>query len=284
MRKLLDFLIRKRHWFLFILLEFVSVALIYRNSAYQQSIMFSTANIITANIVSVTGAATSYLNLREKNKDLLERNGKLEMELLRMKDMVESMKADTAVFRAFVNDSVRFFPYDFTTAKVINNSVTYLSNYITLNKGRKDGVLLDMGVVSETGVVGVVSTVSDYYSVVLPLLNTKFNLSCKVAGSNHIGSLSWNGRSARYANLDELPRHVQFQLGDTIVTSGYSAIFPEGILVGFVSSFERQRDDNFNSLKIELATDFQRLTNVMVIRNFRQEKQWAIEREAQGDE
>ncbi|MDR3141700.1 MAG: rod shape-determining protein MreC [Tannerellaceae bacterium] len=284
MRKLLDFLIGKRHWFLFIFLEFVSIALIYRNNAYQQSVMFSTANIITANIVSVTGSVTSYLNLREKNKDLLERNGKLEMELLRMKDMIEAMKADTAVFRAFVNDSARFFPYDFTTAKVINNSVTYLSNYITLNKGRKDGILPDMGVVSESGVVGVVSTVSDYYAVVLPLLNTKFKLSCKVLGSNHIGSLSWNGRSARYANLDELPRHVQFQIGDTIVTSGYSAVFPEGILVGFVSSFERQRDDNFNSLKVELATDFQRLSNVMVIRNFRQEKQWAIEREAQGDE
>ncbi|MDR1623732.1 MAG: rod shape-determining protein MreC [Tannerellaceae bacterium] len=284
MRKLLDFLIGKRHWFLFIFLEFVSVALVYRTNAYQQSIMFSTANVITANIVSVTGSVTSYLNLREKNKDLLERNGRLEMELLRMKDMIEAMKADTAVFRAFVNDSARFFPYDFTTAKVINNSVSYLSNYITLNKGREDGILLDMGVVSESGVVGVVATVSDYYSVVLPLLNTKFKLSCKVLGSSHIGSLSWNGRYARYANLDELPRHVQFQIGDTIVTSGYSAVFPEGILVGFVSSFERQRDDNFNSLKVELATDFQRLSNVMVIRNFRQEKQWTIEREAQGDE
>ncbi|MDR1200116.1 MAG: rod shape-determining protein MreC [Tannerellaceae bacterium] len=284
MRKLLDFLIRKRHWFLFIFLEFVSVVLIYRNNAYQQNVMFSTANVITANIVSVTGSVTSYLNLREKNKELLERNGQLEMELLKMKDLVEAMKADTVVFRAFVTDSARFFPYEFTTAKVINNSVTYLSNYITLNKGRKDGVLPDMGVVSENGVVGVISIVSDYYSIVLPLLNTKFKLSCKVLGSNHIGSLSWNGRDVRYANLDELPRHVQFQLGDTIVTSGYSAFFPEGILVGVVSSFERQRDDNFNSLKIELATDFHRLSNVMIIKNFRQEKQWAIEREARGDE
>lgn len=284
MRKLLDFLIGKRHWFLFIFLELVSVALIYRNNAYQQNIMFSTANVITANIVSVTGSVTSYLNLREKNKELLERNGKLEMELLKMKDMIDGMKADTAVFRAYVNDTVRSFPYEFTTAKVINNSVTYLSNYITLNKGRKDGILRDMGVVSESGVVGVVSTVSDYYSVVLPLLNSKFKLSCKVLGSSYIGSLSWNARDARYANLDELPRHVEFQLGDTIVTSGYSAIFPEGILVGFVSSFERQRDDNFNSLKIELATDFQRLSNVMVIKNFRQEEQWAIEKEARGNE
>ncbi|MDR0431340.1 MAG: rod shape-determining protein MreC [Tannerellaceae bacterium] len=279
MRKLLDFLVRKRHWFVFILLEFVSLTLIYRNNVYQRNIMFSTANVIAANIVSVTGSVTSYLDLREINKELLERNGKLEMELLMFKELVEAMKADTAVFRAFSMDNVRLFPYDFVTAKVINNSVTYLSNYITLNKGKKDGINPDMGVMSDNGAVGIVIKASDYYSVVLPLLNTKFNLSCKVLGSSHIGSLSWNGRNARYANLDELPRHVQFQIGDTIVTSGYSTVFPEGILVGFVSSFERQRDDNFNSLKIELATDFQRLNNVMVIRNFRQEEQRAIEEE-----
>lgn len=260
------------------------MTLIYRNNSYQQNILFSTANVVTANIVSVTGSVTSYLNLREKNKDLLERNGRLEMELLQLKDLVEAMKADTASFRAFVMDSVTQFPYDFTTAKVVNNSVTYTSNYITLNKGRKDGVFPDMGVVSEHGVVGIVSNVSDNYSVVLPLLNTKFRLSCKVLGSNYIGSMSWNARSTRYANLDELPRHVEFQLGDTIVTSGHSAMFPEGILVGYVSSFERQRDDNFNSLKVELATDFQRLSNVMVITNYQQAEQKAIEQEARGND
>ncbi len=284
MRKLLDFLIRKRHWFLFLLLELVSLTLIYRNHSYQQNIMFSTANVITANIVSVTGSVTSYLNLREKNKDLLERNGRLEMEMLRLQDLVDAMKADTASFRAYISDSLSHFPYDFTTAKVINNSVTYTSNYITLNKGRKDGVFPDMGVVSENGVVGIVSTVSDNFAVVLPLLNTKFRLSCKVVGSNYIGSMSWNGRSTRYANLDELPRHVEFQLGDTIVTSGHSAVFPEGIMVGYVSSFERQRDDNFNSLTVELATDFQRLSNVMVIKNYRQAEQRAIEQEARSND
>ncbi|MDH6305479.1 rod shape-determining protein MreC [Parabacteroides sp. PF5-5] len=284
MRKLLDFLIRKRHWFLFILLELVSFALIYRNSAYQQNIMFSTANVVTANIVSVTGSVTSYLNLREKNKELLERNGRLELELLKLQDLVETMKADTASFRAFVIDTARQFPYSFTTAKVINNSVSYNSNYITLNKGRKDGVTPDMGVVSENGAIGVVSMASDYYSVVLPLLNTKFKLSCKVLRSSHIGSLSWNGREPQYANLDELPRHVEFQIGDTIVTSGFSAVFPEGILVGYVSSFERQRDDNFNSLKIKLATDFQRLSNVMVITNYRQSEQREIEEEAKSND
>ncbi len=284
MRKLLDFLIRKRHWFLFIALEIIALALVYHNNGYQQNIMLSTANVLTGNIVSVTGSITSYLNLRDQNKELLERNVQLEMELFRLQEQVEAMKADTAVFRGFVPDSTRQFSYDYIKAKVVNNSITSLSNYITINKGRKDGILPDMGVVSERGVIGVVSTVADHFSVVIPLLNPKFRLSCKVLGSSYFGSMGWDGRSSRYANLEELPRHVEFQEGDTIVTSGYSALFPEGIMVGYVSSFEKQRDDNFYTLKVELATDFARLSNVMVIRNYHQEEQTEVEREARGND
>jgi len=283
MRKLLDFLISKRHWFLFFLLEVISFTLIYRSNAYQQSIMLSTANVVTANVVSLTGSVTSYLNLREKNRELIERNGQLEIELLRLQRQVETMVADTAGFHDFVNDSTRRFPYEVVIAKVVNNSVTYLSNYITINKGQADGILPDMGVVGEGGVVGIVATVSDHYSVVIPILNPKFRLSCKVLGSSYFGSMSWDGRNTQYAKLDELPRHVEFMQGDTIVTSGFSSIFPEGIMVGIVSSFERQHDDNFFSLTVKLATDFHRLSSVMVIRNYYQNEQIQIEQEAKGN-
>lgn len=283
MHKLLDFLIRKRHWFLFVILEIISLTLIFHNNAYQQNIMLSTANVLTANIVSVTGSVSSYFNLREQNKELLERNVQLEMDLHRLRDRHDAMVADTASFRGFAPDSARRFPYDFISARVINNSVSYISNYITLNKGRKDGIQPDMGVVSVRGVVGVVSTVSDNFAVVLPLLNPKFKLSCKVLGSSSFGSMWWDGRDARYAYLYDLPRHVEFQAGDTIVTSGFSALFPESILVGTVSSFEKQRDDNFFTLKVELATDFSSLDNVMVIRNYYQSEQRELEKEAKGN-
>ena len=140
MRKLLDFLVRKRHWFLFILLEIISLTLVYRNNAYQRNIMFSSANVITGHITSVSGFVTSYLNLRDINRELLERNGQLEMELLELQDQLEMMRADTALFVGFAPDSTGQFPYSFVMADVVNNSVTYLSNYITVNKGRKDGV------------------------------------------------------------------------------------------------------------------------------------------------
>lgn len=284
MRKLLDFLVRKRHWFLFILLEILSLMLIYRNNAYQRNIIFSSANVLTGHIASVSGFVTSYLNLRETNKELLERNGELEMELLDLQDQLDVLKADTVAFTGFAPDSTEMFPYSFVMAEVVNNSVTHLSNYITVNKGKKDGVAPDMGVVSERGVVGIVSTVSDHFAVVIPLLNPKFRLSCKVLGSSYFGSMTWNGRSVQYANLEELPRHVEFQKGDTIVTSGYSAVFPSGLIVGIVSDFEKQHDDNFYSLEVKLATDFHALNNVRIIKNYHQTEQVAVEQEAKRND
>ena len=284
MRKLLEFLVRKRHWFLFVLLEIISFTLIYRDHAYQRNVMFSSANVITGYVSSVSGYITSYLNLREINRELLERNGQLEMELLKLQDQLEVMQADTVLFTGFVADSIEHFPYSFIMADVVNNSVTHLSNYITINKGRKEGVEPDMGVVSERGVVGIVSTVSDHFSVVIPLLNPKFRLSCKVLGSSYFGTLGWNGRDARFANLDELPCHVEFEKGDTIVTSGYSAVFPAGIVVGNVVDYEKQHDDNFYSLKVELATNFQALNNVRIIKNYRQAEQKHIEQEAKKND
>ncbi|MCC8144401.1 MAG: rod shape-determining protein MreC [Tannerellaceae bacterium] len=285
MRELLDFLVRKRHWFLFVFLEIVSLTLIYRNNAYQRNIMISSANVVTGHLVAVSGGVTSYLNLREINKELLERNGQLELQLLALQDQLEWLLTDTAAFTGVIpTDSAGQLPYDFITARVINNSVTHLSNYSTIDKGRKDGIQPDMGVVSDKGVVGIVSTVSDNFAVILPILNPKFRLSCKVLGSSYFGSLSWNGRDIRHANLDELPRHVPFQVGDTVVTSGYSAVFPEGLIVGTIDDFEKQRDDNFYSLRVTLASDFAGLSKVRVIRNYQQTERTALEQEAKRND
>jgi rod shape-determining protein MreC len=283
MHKLLDFLVRKRHWALFLLLEVFSFALIYRNSAYQHSVMFSTANTAAASVVSVGGSVISYMSLREVNDALMEKNAYLEMEVLRLRSKLEELNADDSLYKAYHPDSIANFPYAVTKAQVLDNSVSYISNYITINKGKADGIMPDMGVISAGGVTGIVSTVSEHYAVIIPILNPKFRLSCKVSGSNYFGSMSWNGRDTKYAQLDELPRHVEFNVGDTIVTSGFSAIFPEGLLVGTIHDFERQRDDNFYSLTIELSTDFHNLGNVMVIKNYHQQERRQIEKEATGN-
>ncbi|MCC8153235.1 MAG: rod shape-determining protein MreC [Tannerellaceae bacterium] len=285
MRKLLDFLVNRRHWFLFLLLEIISFAFIYRSSVYQRNILLSTANIITGSVVSISGTMQSYFYLRQENRDLLVRNGELEMELLQLRGKLNEMTADTVTFTGYHNETpASQGQFDFVTAKVVNNSVARISNYITINKGAKDGIGTHMGVVSDKGVVGIVSKVSDHYSVVIPVLNPKFKLSGKVIGSSHFGSLSWDARSPRFANLSELPRHVEFAEGDTIVTSGYSAAFPEGIVVGTISSFKKQSDDNFYTLEVELSTDFHALNNVRVIKNNDQTEQLNLEREAREND
>lgn len=285
MRKLLEFLVSKRHWLLFILLEVISFVLIYRNNAYQRNIIFSSANVVSGHIASISGGVKSYMNLREINRDLFERNSQLELEMLELQEELEILKADTASFQGSAPDSTdQVFPFDFVMARVIYNSVSYISNYITIDKGAKDGISPDMGVVSDKGVVGLVSSVSENMAVVIPVLNPKFNLSCKVKGSNYFGSMTWNGRSIRYANLGQLPRHVEFFQGDTIVTSGFSSIFPSGIIVGTISSFEKEKDDNFFSLEVMLSTDFTSLANVRVIRNYRQKEQQKIEQEGQKND
>lgn len=284
MRKLLEFLVEKRHWFLFVLLEIVSFMLIYHNNAYQRNIIFGSANAVTGRISSISAYVISYMNLREKNAALLERNGQLEMDLLRLQDRLDMLSVDTLTFKGFVSDSTEQFPYDFIVAEVVNNSVSHLSNYITINKGRRDGIAPDMGVVSERGVVGIVSTVTDRFAVIIPLLNPKSRLSCKVLGSSYFGSLNWNGRDTRYANLKELPRHVEFQKGDTIVTSGYSSVFPAGLIVGTVSDFEKQHDDNFFSLEVELSTDFASLSSVRIIKNYNQAEQRNVEQESRKND
>lgn len=269
---------------MFILLEILSLVLIYQNNAYQRNIIFSSANVAAGHISSVSSYVTSYLNLREINKELLERNGQLEMEMLELRDRLDVMVADTVKFAGFAPDSTEIFPYSFTMAEVVNNSVIHLSNYITVNKGRKDGIAPDMGVVSERGLVGIVSSVTDHFAVIIPLLNPKSRPSCKVLGSSYFGSLSWSGRDVQTANLNELPRHVEFQKGDTIVTSGYSTVFPAGIIVGTVADFEKQHDDNFYSLEVKLATDFRTLNNVRIIKNYHQAEQIKAEQEAKKND
>lgn len=283
MRKLLDFLVTKRHWFLFVLLEIVCLVLVYRNSTYQRSVLISTTNVVVGNIASLTGNISGYLNMGKVNRELAEKNGELEIQVLQLQRQIERYQSLEESFTGFIPDSMDLFPYRFMMAQVTNNSFTQLSNFITINKGRMDGVVPEMGVVSESGVVGVVSLVSDHFAVVLPLLNPKFRLSSKIRGSNYTGSLGWNGRDTRYAQLEELPRHVEFQKGDTVVTSGYSAIFPAGIMVGTVADFRRQHDDNFYTLDVELSTNFRSLDHVRVLINEEQAEQWQIEKEARGN-
>jgi len=279
MQKLLEFLIKKRHWFVFILCEVLSFTFVFHNNAYQRTVFLNSANVVSGYILSLSNSVFSYVNLRNENRILFEQNRLLELENLHLKLQSEAMKAELFSYDLVMTDSVSN-TYDYITAEVVNKSVVRLFNYITINKGFRDGIRPEMGVISTHGVVGKVTTVQDRFSVIIPLLNPKWKLSCKLLNSNYDGLLVWDGRDAQYSNLEELPTHTQSYVGDTVITSGFSAVFPPGIIVGTVAESNNSGMSGSYSLRIKLVTDFQRLTTVRVVKNFFQNEQWQVEQEA----
>ena len=160
----------------------------------------------------------------------------------------------------------------FTPARIINNSVNKQQNYITLNKGRKHGIKEDQGILSTQGIVGVITSVSESYSTGLSLLNPRWSVSAKLKNSGYYGSLSWNGEDYQILDLLEIPFHVDLAIGDTIVTSGYSSIFPEGLMIGIIDAFKQPVGENYYDIKVRLSTDFKSIRYVEVIENLKKDE------------
>ncbi|GHT42090.1 cell shape-determining protein MreC [Bacteroidia bacterium] len=275
MKNLFSFIFRNVHWVLFTLLLSSSIVLIVNNSRLQRSKFLAAAQEVTGAIYSVTSAFYAYTNLKTTNEQMMHRIAELENQIHDFQYAEE--QADNMVRTSGIDIDLSDGIYQWIPAKVINNNIAKIENYLTLNKGTLDGVAEDMGVVSASGIVGVVMSTSAHFSRVIPVLNEKFRLSCMVKNNNSFGPLVWDGGDPRYTYLTELPRHVDFEVGDTILTSGYSTIFPAGLLVGTIATFEKQKDDNYNTLKVNLFTDFSTLSNVLVVKNKYQQEQKQLE-------
>ena len=221
----------------------------------------------------------SVFRLRRDNNLLIERNIQLEKELFAMRAyMGNRLGLDSTEVRAFVRDSLDNEPQRFNSipARVVNITIAGPNNYITINRGAAHGIRSNMGVISHDGVVGIVSEVSQQFSVVLPVINPRFGLSARLQTSEHTGIISWNGENAREAQLIELPRHEVFRKGDTVMTS-FSRIFPQNLIIGFVSEQGESRDGNFNEFSVRLATNFHTLQSVFVIDDRHFEEQNELE-------
>lgn len=271
MRNLIDFFVRNRAWFVFIFYMILSSILLFNNNPYQQSVYLTSANTVVSSIYDKINSVTSYFYLRDINEDLQKRNAALELEVLALREIVKDYKAQSM-------DSIQSpqSQYDYILSRVISNSISLQHNYITINKGTEDGVVSEMGVVDQNGVVGIVNVMGKKSSRVISLLNPNLRLSCKVKGSDYFGSLVWDGKSPNYAILEEMPRHVEFEKGDTIVTSGYSAVFPEGLNVGVIENQLTSGGDNFYSLRVRLLSDFSHLSTVRLIKNNMKEEYDAL--------
>jgi rod shape-determining protein MreC len=268
MRTLLRFIQKYSDLLLFLFLEIIAMNLLIHNSQYQRSRLIGLNRQITGYIYSKVDGAREYFSLKEVNQHLANENLRLRNEL----DLI-SRSVDTAVVIRELRGEQQYF---YVPSRVVQNSTNKQYNFLTLDKGKKQGVFRDMGVISDQGLVGIVLESSANFATVIPIINRDFKLSVKIKSNNYAGILQWEGGSPLNAILTEIPFHVSLSEGDTILTSGFSSIFPEGIEVGTIESFSLERG-NFYDIRIRLFTDFQRLYHVNIIRNSRQEEQLNLE-------
>ena len=270
MRNFFHFIIRNHFILLFLLLEIVSFYMVVNLNSYQRASWVSSSSKVSGGVYRNFNDAIQYLKLKQINEELAKENSFLRSQL------PTSFK-DSKDYFSLVYDTLNKRQYTYRTAKVINNSVNKHFNYITLNKGANNGIVKEMGVISSKGVVGIVKDVSDHYSSVISILNTRLLISGKLKGSGFFGALAWDGEDYRYAWLNEIPIHAPVAVGDLVVTSGFSSIFPEGILIGSVDVVERDKGESFYRIKVKLSVDFKDLTFVEIISNNMRNEQINLE-------
>ncbi len=278
MKELIDFFRRFSKWFVFVIYVVLSSIMLFNGDPYRHHLWITSASTVSASLYAVGNNVSSYFNLRETNDDLNRRNAQLEAEVINLREELQSLRLDNFVDTMPTPDSVQHF--NFVVANVINNSIHHPHNYITINKGSDDGVVAGLGVIDHSGVVGTVSVAGKHYARVISLLNPNFRLSCKIKDSEHFGSLVWSGSDPSIALLEELPRHTVFTTGDTVVTSGYSAVFPAGLPVGTIVDDTENHKENFFTLRVRLFADFARLSNVQVVVNNRIDEVKSVENAA----
>lgn len=290
MHNLLALFLKYRASILFVLLEGISTAFIVNTNTYHKAAIINSSNHAVATAMDASNTISNYFQLQAVNDQLAEENARLHKAIAHQNTLripfpdpsavdsvaQEALAQDSMVVLPSLSarqDSLRYQQYTFTSAKVVDNTVNRAKNFVTINKGRADGIRPDMGVISPGGIVGKVQDVSEHYALITSLLHTNMFVSALVKRSNTLGSLQWNGRDSRMASLTNIPIHINIIQGDSIVTSGYSGIYPPGIPIGTVAEVRPEEDAAFYTIDVDLATDFYQLAYVYVVNNkLKQEK------------
>jgi rod shape-determining protein MreC len=264
MRNLLNFIIRYSKWFVFTLYFLLSVTLLVSGNSYRQSVYLTSANVVTGGIFDVWSNVTGYFSLKKTNEDLQASNARLQNDVLNLQNQL-------AEYKALFNDSISnpefVCRFGYVSSAVINNNTRHPKNYFTINRGALDGIEPGMGVVDHNGVVGIVNVTGPHIARVISLVNETQHFSVKIKNTSYIGSLTWRGGNPSIGYVEEIPRHSVYKMGDTIVTSGYSTAFPEGIPVGVILNRVKGNEDSFFTFKVRLLSDFKSLSTVRVIKD-----------------
>ncbi len=260
MQTLIQFILRNHYVILFLLIEALSVFMVVEYNSYQHSCFVNSSANVVGHIDNTFSSINDYLYLNQRNQEL-----NAELAQLRNSQLV-LYKTDT-LSGVSVRDSVYMQQYEFLPCRVISNSVESSNNFITLDIGSKQGVEPGMGVISASGVVGVVKCVSPNYSAVISVLNQNLKVSAMLEGSGYFGSLGWDGYNYEYATIGDLPGHIRVRKDDVVITSGYSAIFPKGIMIGKIDAVLNSSANGFMSASVKLSVDFKKLSDVQVVKN-----------------
>ncbi len=271
MKNFIRFIINHNFTILFILLEIFALILIINFNKAHRNIYISSSSKFSGFLFEKVSGAKDYFKLKQQNKELNN-------EIALLRTQLSKLQNDTLHNNKKINDKYNFF-----SAKVINNTIYKRFNYITLNKGSKDGIHPDMGIINNHGIIGIVIKTSENYSTGISLLNPHLKVSAKIEGSNFFGTVSWEHKSILYVTLDEIPEHANIQLGDKVITSGYSSIFPENILIGTISNIEHPKGESFLKIKVKLSVNFANLNYVNIINNKLHKEQIKLEKEVYND-
>ncbi len=273
MRSLLRFLVRYHQFILFLILEIFALILVGQFNSFQRAKIFKMKHRIQGGLEQRFEKFTQYFHLEQENEDLVHEN-------VRLYNLLPSSYYNPLAKDLI--DSSLVQKYVYVEASVISNSTNKQFNFLIIDKGSKQGVAPEMAVVCSRGIVGVVKECSDNYSSVVSVLNKEFFPNAMIQRNGYFGSMAWGGLNYRKSVLKEIPLHVNVQEGDTIITSGHSTVFPKGILIGTVASYENY-DGNYYRIEVDLSTDFKNLSHVMVIKNLMREEQIKLQEGLQDD-
>lgn len=275
MRNLLAFIIRYNFLLLFLLFESLALILLVNSTYYQQSVLQSSGNSLSGKFYSSVSSISEYLKLRRTNELLAAENA-----LLRQMKGISFLKTDTNSF--WVDDTLYKQQYQYIVARVIYNTVGKRNNYIMLNKGKRHGLDKDMAVITSNGIVGTVVNVSDNFAWVMSILNKQTRISGRIRKNNQMGTLVWNGMDPLYGTLTDIPAHVKIAKGDTIVTSGFSYIFPANLMLGTIEDFRVEQGEHFYVIPFRFSVDFNSLEYVYVVKNLLKSEQEKLEKSTEG--
>lgn len=257
MQQIINFIIRNKNFLLFLLLFCLSILFTIQSHTYHKSKFINSANILTGGTYNALNEVTLYFDLKTQNALLAEEN----------KNLRARISNHPVIDSVFIERETFGTPYRFFTSKIIKNSYSLNTNVLTINKGEKDSIKQDFGVISQKGIVGIIDKTSTNYATVISILNTTSKISAQLKQTDHFGTLTWDGKNPQLTQLIDIPKIAPVAVGDTIMTSGRSSIFPKGVYVGVVQNFKLDQAENYYEIDVKLFNDMTSLQHVYIIEN-----------------